>query len=121
MQPVANSASVGKSIVVRGELTGEEDLIIDVTVEGSIRLPGGRLTIGPDAQVTADLTAKDIVILGRVKGNITASDRVELRRTAVLHGDIAAARLAIEEGATVQGKATLTGDAGTSRASQRTA
>ena len=120
MQSVASSASVGKSIVIRGELTGAEDLIIDGIVEGTVRLPGGRLTIGPDAHVTAELTAKDIVILGTVKGNVTASDRVELRKSAVLHGDIAAARLAIEEGATVLGKANLTGESGAARTSQRT-
>ena len=109
MQSAPSSAAVGKSIVIRGELTGEEDLLINGTVEGTVRLPGGRLTVGPEAHVTAELTAKDIVVLGAVTGNLTASDRVDLRRSAVLHGDITASRLSIEEGATVQGKATLTG------------
>ena len=109
MPSVAGSAVVGKSIVIRGELTGEEDLVIEGTIDGSIKLPGGRLTIGANAHVTGELVAQDIVILGVVKGNLNAVERVDLRKTAVLNGDIKTARLSIEEGATVQGRADLTG------------
>ena len=111
MPSAAGSAIVGKSIVIRGELTGEEDLVIEGTIDGSIKLPGGRLTIGTNAHVTGELVAQDIVILGNVKGNLHATERVDLRKTAVLHGDIVTARLSIEEGATVQGRADLTGSA----------
>ncbi len=115
MQSVANSAVVGRSIVIRGELTGEEDLTIDGTIDGSVKLPGGRLTIGANAQVKANLEAQEIIVLGAVQGNLHAVDRVELRKTARLLGDVVAARLSIEEGATVQGRADLTGAAVTSR------
>lgn len=101
-------ARIGKTIVVRGELKGSEDLIIDGQVEGTVLLTEGRLTIGAGANVSADLTAKDVLILGRLQGNIVASGRVELRAGSTVDGDVRALRLAIEDNAVFRGKVDLT-------------
>jgi cytoskeletal protein CcmA (bactofilin family) len=101
-------ARIGKSIVIRGELKGSEDLILDGRVEGTVSLADNRLTIGPTADVAADLTAKDVLIMGKVQGNIAATGRVELRAGCNLEGDIRATRLAIEDNAVFFGKVDLT-------------
>lgn len=106
------SARLGKTVVIRGEIKGGEDLTIDGRVEGTIQLTEHRLTIGPNADVAADITARDVLALGRVKGNITASGRVELRAGAVVEGDVRALRLAIEDNAVLRGKVDLTQGAG---------
>ena len=104
LAPVGNEvAHIGKSVIVKGELSGSEDLSIDGTVEGSVQLDGHNLVIGPNGRVRAQLRAKQVVVQGKVDGNITASERVELRRTAVLVGDIFTPRIAIEEGAFFKG------------------
>lgn len=102
------AARIGKSIVIRGEVKGGEDLIIDGRVEGTVQLAENRLTIGPNADVAADLTARDVLVLGKVQGNITATGRVELRAGCQLTGDIRAFRLAVEDNAGVRGKVDLT-------------
>jgi len=79
-------ARVGKTIVICGEVKGNEDLILDGRVEGTVTLIEGRLTVGPNANVSADLSAKDVLIQGRVHGNITASGRVELRAGCNVEG-----------------------------------
>jgi cytoskeletal protein CcmA (bactofilin family) len=101
-------ARIGKSVVICGELKGSEDLIVDGRVEGTISLSESRLTIGPNANVTADLSAKDVLIMGRVQGNVMASGRVELRAGCVVEGDIRALRLAVEDNAVFRGKVDLT-------------
>jgi cytoskeletal protein CcmA (bactofilin family) len=101
------AARIGKSIVVRGEVKGGEDLIIDGRVEGTVQLADNRLTIGPNADVAADLSARDVLVLGKVQGNISATGRVELRAGCQLIGDIRAFRLAIEDNAGVRGKIDL--------------
>ncbi len=101
------AASIGKSVQIRGELRGNEDLIVDGFVEGVITLADNRLTIGANARVQADIAARDVVVLGTVNGNITASGRVELRGGANLTGDIQASRLSIEENAGFSGKVDL--------------
>ncbi len=101
------AARIGKSIVIRGEVKGGEDLTIDGRIEGTITLAENRLTIGPNADVAADLAARDVLILGKVQGNVTATGRVELRAGCRLHGDIRASRLAIEDNADVRGKVEL--------------
>jgi cytoskeletal protein CcmA (bactofilin family) len=101
-------ARIGKTIVIRGELKGSEDLIVDGQLEGTISLSEGRLTIGPTANVAADLTAKDVLILGRLQGNIVATGRVELRAGSVVEGDVRALRLAVEDNAVFRGKVDLT-------------
>ena len=96
-------ATIGKSVIVRGELSGSEDLYVDGEVEGSIALRGQSLTIGPNGRVHANLEARNVIVHGRVDGNITASERVELRKSASLTGDISTARVAIEDGAYFKG------------------
>jgi len=109
MSPVeATAASIGKSVEIRGEVKGSEDLMIDGRVEGTITLTDSRLTVGPTARVDADVSARDVVILGIINGNVTAGVRVELRKGANLTGDIRAARLSIEEGSIFCGKVDLT-------------
>jgi len=102
------SARIGKSVVIRGEVKGGEDLIIDGRVEGTVTLTESRLTIGPNANVAAVLTARDLLIHGQVQGNIVASGRVELRAGSVVEGDVRALRLAIEDNAVFRGKVDLT-------------
>jgi cytoskeletal protein CcmA (bactofilin family) len=101
-------ARIGKTVVIRGEVKGSEDLIVDGRVEGTVNLSESRLTIGPNANVAADLSAKDVLILGQVKGNVVASGRVELRAGCVVEGDIRALRLAVEDNAVFRGKVDLT-------------
>ncbi len=96
-------ATIGKSVVVKGELSGSEDLYVDGQVEGSITLRGQSLTIGPNGRVRANVEARNVIVHGQVDGNITASDRVELRKSASLKGDIATARIAIDDGAYFKG------------------
>lgn len=108
MKPVEGSAVIGKTITMRGEISGSEELYIDGNFEGSIRLPDNRLTLGPNAKVKADLDAGDVVIYGKLEGNVRAKGRLELRDSAVLQGDIHAGRLSIEENASMKGKVELT-------------
>jgi cytoskeletal protein CcmA (bactofilin family) len=103
-----NIARIGKSIVIKGELKGGEDLVIDGRVEGTVQLSEHRLTIGPNADVAADLSAQDVLILGKVHGNLVATGRVELRAGCVVEGDVRAYRLAIEDNAVLRGKVELT-------------
>lgn len=106
---VENSqARIGKTIVICGEVKGSEDLIVDGRVEGTISLSESRLTIGPSANVAADLSARDVLILGHVQGNVVASGRVELRAGCMVEGDIRALRLAVEDNAVFRGKVDLT-------------
>lgn len=101
-------ARLGKTVVIRGEVKGSEDLVIDGHVEGAISLAENRLTIGPNADVLADLSARDVLIQGRLKGNIVATGRVELRAGSAVEGDVRALRLAIEDNAMFRGKVDLT-------------
>ena len=101
------SASIGKSVQVRGEVRGSEDLFVEGFVEGTITLSGSRLTVGANAKVQADVSARDVIILGTLNGNISATGRVELRSGSNLVGDIQASRLSIEENAGFSGKVDL--------------
>lgn len=98
------AAIIGKSVQIRGEVKGSEDLIVDGHVEGTITLLESRLTIGPNAHVAANVSARDVILLGQLSGNVTATGRVELRDGCDLVGDISAARLSIEENAVFRGK-----------------
>lgn len=107
--PVENTpARIGKSVIICGEVKGSEDLIVDGRVEGTVNLTESRLTIGPSANVAADLSAKDVLILGHVQGNVVASGRVKLRAGCSMEGDIRALRLAVEDNAVFRGKVDLT-------------
>jgi cytoskeletal protein CcmA (bactofilin family) len=96
-------ATLGKSLVIKGEVTGSESLYIDGRVEGSINLPGNRVTVGRNGVVSANISAREIVILGKVRGNMTASDRFDIRSEGSLTGDVVAQRVSIEEGAFFKG------------------
>ncbi|MHB1021030.1 MAG: bactofilin family protein [Acidobacteriaceae bacterium] len=98
---------IGKSICIRGELNGKEDLYMDGEIEGTVSLPENRLTIGPNARVMADIVARDVIIQGRVDGNIKATGRVELRQSAHVVGDIFSVRLSMEESAIMNGRVEL--------------
>jgi len=102
------TARIGKSVVICGEVKGSEDLSVDGRVEGTVALSDSRLTIGPNAKVQADLSARDVLIQGQVHGNIVAAGRVELRAGCSVEGDIRALRLAIEDNAVFRGKVDLT-------------
>jgi cytoskeletal protein CcmA (bactofilin family) len=96
-------ATIGKGLFIKGEITGSESLYVDGKVEGTLNLPGNRVTVGRNGQVAANITAREIVVLGKVKGNVTASDRVDIRAEGSLSGDVAAARISIEDGAFFKG------------------
>lgn len=102
-----SSAVIGRSVDIRGEVKGSEDLLIEGHVEGTITLTAGRLTIGAHAHVTANVAASEAIVLGQLNGNIRASGRVELRKGCDLSGDIVSSRLSIEEGAVYRGKVDL--------------
>jgi cytoskeletal protein CcmA (bactofilin family) len=97
-------AHIGKSVVVKGELSGSEDLYVDGNVEGSIELHNHSLIVGPNGTIKATVNAKSVVVQGKVNGAISASERVELRKSAVVNGDVSTHRIAIEDGASFQGK-----------------
>ncbi len=99
----ADVAHIGKSVVVKGELSGSEDLYLDGEVEGSIELKGHSLIVGPHGRVRANINARDIVVHGKVDGNLRASERVELKKSAILVGDIFTQRIVIEDGAYFKG------------------
>ena len=96
-------ATIGKSLIIKGEVTGSEALYIDGRVEGSINLAGNRVTIGRNGVVSANVVAREIVIIGKVRGNLNASDRVDIRNEGSLTGDVIAQRISIEDGAFFKG------------------
>ena len=97
-------AHIGKSVRIKGDLSGSEDLYIDGQVDGTIQLSGNSLTIGPNGRVHANVSAKNVIVGGTIEGNIQAGERTELRKTAVVNGDVQSKRIAIEEGAFFNGK-----------------
>jgi cytoskeletal protein CcmA (bactofilin family) len=101
--PTGEQATIGKGLFIKGEITGSESLYIDGKIEGTINLPGNRLTVGRNGQVNAAINAREIVVLGKVKGNVAATDRVDIRAEGALTGDVSAARISIEDGAFFKG------------------
>ena len=99
----ADQATLGKGLFIKGEITGTESLYIDGKVEGAINLPGNRVTVGRNGQVAANIVAREVVVLGKERGNVSATDRVDIRAEGSLHGDVAAARISIEDGAFFKG------------------
>jgi len=95
---------LGKSVVIKGELSGSEDLTLFGQMEGSIKLPDHTLTIGSDAEIKAEVSAKTVIIMGAVTGNVTAGEKVEIRATGSVTGDIASPRLAIADGGCLRGR-----------------
>jgi cytoskeletal protein CcmA (bactofilin family) len=98
-----DQATIGKGLFIKGEITGTESIFIDGKIEGSLNLPGNRVTVGRNGQVAASINAREIVILGKVRGNVSATDRVDIRAEGALTGDVAAARISIEDGAFFKG------------------
>jgi cytoskeletal protein CcmA (bactofilin family) len=96
-------ATIGQSIVFKGELTGDEDLEIDGQVEGTVNLGNHQLTVGPNGNLKAEVTAKNIVVIGKVTGNLVAADRIEVQATGIIDGDVRAPRLNVQEGAVLNG------------------
>lgn len=99
----ADVANIGKSVIIKGELSGSEDLYLDGEVEGNIDLRNYNLVIGPNGKVRANVVAKEVVIHGKVDGNVTGVDKVELKKSALLNGDISTQRIVIEDGAFFKG------------------
>jgi len=98
-----DQATIGRSLVIKGEVTGAESLFIDGRVEGSISFPDNRVTVGRNGNVAANITAKEVVIMGKVQGNVECADRLEVRSEGVLSGDVITHRISIEEGAILKG------------------
>ena len=102
-------ARIGPSVVIKGELLGSEDLYVEGQVEGTIELQGNTLTIGPNGHVRANVSAKGVIVRGKLDGDIRATDRAELKKTAVVVGDVATRRISIEDGAYLKGKVDIQG------------
>lgn len=96
-------AHIGKSITIKGDLSGDEDLVIEGDVEGRVDLPNNQVTIGADGRVKADVHAQAVVVVGRVTGNVSGVERVEVQDSGVVDGDVKAPRLAVQEGALLNG------------------
>jgi cytoskeletal protein CcmA (bactofilin family) len=107
--------NIGKSVVIKGELNGSEDLTIEGHVEGTIQLREHVLTIGPNGRIKAQVFAKAVIVLGEVTGNVTASDKVDIRDNGSVDGDIIAPRVAIAEGAHFRGSVDMQRKAGSAQ------
>jgi cytoskeletal protein CcmA (bactofilin family) len=109
--PTANSVPydgrstyIGKSLLIKGEVSGSEPIHVEGRIEGSISLPGGHINVGRDAVVGSDVHAGEVIVRGTLHGKLTASERVEVHSGASLIGDVAAERISIEDGASFQGR-----------------
>ncbi len=121
-RPGRDVVDIGKSVVIKGELNGCEDLTIEGRVEGKIELRQNVLTIGPNGKIKAEVFAKSVVVLGEVTGNVTATEKVDIRDNGAVDGDIIAPRVAIAEGAHFRGSVDMqTGAAGPAKADAKTA
>jgi len=96
-------ATIGRSLVIKGEITGSEALYIDGRIEGKITLTDNRVTIGRNGIVQADITAREVVVMGKVTGNLECSDRVDIRSEGVVHGNVLTERVSVEDGAVLKG------------------
>jgi cytoskeletal protein CcmA (bactofilin family) len=113
--------NIGKSVVIKGELNGSEDLTIEGHVEGTIQLRDHVLTIGPNGRIKAQVFAKAVIVLGEVTGNVTASDKVDIRDNGSVDGDIVSPRVAIAEGAHFRGSVDMQRKGGSAQGSKATA
>ncbi len=98
-----NSATIGKAVKIIGQIFSKEDLYVDGDVEGTIECQDNKLTVGPNGKLQAGVQAREVVVLGQVKGNVEATDRIDIRKDARLVGDIKTARIVIEDGAYFKG------------------
>jgi len=115
-----DNVNIGKSVVIKGELNGSEDLTIEGQVEGTIQLKEHVLTIGPNGRIKAQVFAKTVIVLGEVNGNVSASEKVEIRDGGSVDGDIISPRVAIAEGAHFRGSVDMQKKGGTASASAST-
>lgn len=106
----AEFAHIGKSVRIKGELSGSEDIYLDGEVEGTIQLTGNSITVGPNGKVRANVSARNVTVAGSLDGNIQASERAEFRKTATVNGDVQTRRIAIEDGAYFKGKLEIVGE-----------
>lgn len=96
-------ATIGKSVIVKGQIYSREDLVVDGEVEGTLELQEHRLTVGPNGKLNASLKAREVVVLGTIHGNVEVADKIDIRKDAKLVGDIKTARIVIEDGAFFKG------------------
>ena len=101
-------ANIGKSISIKGDLTGNEDLVVEGKVEGKIALPDNELTVGNNGNVSADVHAKSVIVIGKVTGNVSATEKIEVQASGSVDGDVRAPRLIIQEGAVLNGAVEMT-------------
>jgi cytoskeletal protein CcmA (bactofilin family) len=101
-------ATIGRSLVIKGDVTGSESLYIDGRIEGTISFKEHRVTVGRNGVVSANIAAREVVIMGKVTGNIECSDRVDIRSEGSLNGDIVSRRISVEDGALLRGSVQLT-------------
>ncbi len=102
-----DQATIGRTLVIKGEISGSEALYIDGRIEGKINMPESRVTIGRNGKVDASIQAKEVVVMGKVNGNIECSDRVDIRAEGAVNGDIATVRISVEDGAALKGGITV--------------
>lgn len=98
-----DQATIGRTLVIKGEISGSEALYIDGRIEGKITMPDSRVTIGRNGKVDASIVAKEVVVMGKVNGNIECSDRVDIRAEGAVSGDISTVRISVEDGAALKG------------------
>jgi cytoskeletal protein CcmA (bactofilin family) len=98
-----DQAHIGRSLVIKGEVSGSEALFIDGRVEGTVSFPDSRVTVGRNGTVAANITAKEVVIMGKVQGNVDCADRLDIRNEGMLAGDVITHRISVEEGAILKG------------------
>jgi cytoskeletal protein CcmA (bactofilin family) len=98
-----DQATIGRTLVIKGEISGSEALYIDGRVEGKITMPESRVTIGRNGKVDASINAREVVVMGKVNGNIECSDRVDIRSEGSVNGDISTVRISVEDGAALKG------------------
>ena len=119
MTSTSKNANIGKSIVVKGEITGSEDLAIEGKVEGKITLTGCRVSIGSTAQVSAEITAKTVIVGGQVKGSVRAEERIEVASTGNVNGDLRAPRVVLADGAKFKGSIDMDPNGGSHASSSK--
>jgi cytoskeletal protein CcmA (bactofilin family) len=107
-QEGSNVANIGKSISIRGDLTGNEDMVIEGQVEGKVDLPNNQLTVGANGKLKAEIHAKSVVVVGHVEGNVYGIERVEIQATGRVEGDVSAPKLVVAEGAQLNGAIQMT-------------
>jgi cytoskeletal protein CcmA (bactofilin family) len=98
-----DQATIGRTLVIKGEITGSEALYIDGRIEGKITMPESRVTIGRNGKVDASISAREVVVMGKVNGNIECTDRVDIRSEGSVTGDVSTSRISVEDGAVLKG------------------